>query len=65
MVKTWTRHKTTEDHRSIIEKWWAVGGGWWLVFGGWWSLGAVLRAVLNKKNRVLQHSPAQACDLTG
>ena len=35
---------TTQDHRTTIEQWWAVGVGWWLVaagggrwaVGGWW-----------------------------
>ena len=50
MVKTWTRHNTTE---IVLNNGWrlAVGGCWRLVavggwrlaaVGGWWSLGAVL-----------------------
>ena len=39
MVKTWTRHKTTEAR--LNNGWWrlAVGGGWrWLAVGGPWGL---------------------------
>ena len=38
----------TQNHRSIIEQWPAVGGGWWLVAvggGRWWSLGAISKLV--------------------
>ena len=29
----------TQDHRTIIQQWLAVGGGWWLVaVGDWWQL---------------------------
>ena len=65
MVKTWATHKTTETvlntgWRLAVGRWWrlaadgdwqlVVGGGWRrLAVGGWWSLGAALKAVLNKK----------------
>ena len=65
----------TQNHRSSIEQWLAVGGGWrlvavggwWLVaVGDWWRLvvggprGLSLRAVLNQKiQRVPKDSPGR------
>ena len=34
----------TQDHRSTIDQWLAVGGGWWLMavtVGGWWRVAVV------------------------
>ena len=32
----------TQNHRSIIVQWLAVGGGWWLVAVGSWHLAVVV-----------------------
>ena len=65
VVKTWTRHKTTERVLNTVGGWRlsdsAVGGWRLVVVGGWRRLAAVggpRGLSLTKKNAVLKESPA-------